>query len=45
MRKLHLRGRGPHLPPLDQVVQYEFEPGYVVFTRPSPRRVRVRIGG
>lgn len=45
MRKLHLRGRGPHLPPLDQVVQYEFEPGYVVFTMPSPRRVRVRIGG
>jgi uncharacterized protein (DUF427 family) len=44
MRKAHLRGRGPHLPPLDQVVQYGFEPGYVVFTMPSPKRIRVQIG-
>ena len=39
-----MRGRGPHLPPLDQVVQYPFEPGYVVFTMHSPKRVRVRMG-
>lgn len=45
MRKPHLRGRGPHFPILDQVVQYEFEPGYVVFTMPSPKRIRVKVGG
>ena len=45
MREPHLRGRGPHLPPLDQVVQYDFEPGYVVFTMPAPKRLRVEAGG
>ena len=35
IRKPHLRGRGPHFPVLDQIVQYEFEPGYVAFTMPS----------
>lgn len=45
MRETQKRGRGPHLPPLDQVVQYDFEPGYVVFTMPSHRRLRVVVGG
>lgn len=45
MRQPHLRGRGPHLPPLDQVVQYDFEPGYVAFTMPVPKRLRVQVGG
>jgi uncharacterized protein (DUF427 family) len=45
MRKPHLRGRGPHFPILDSIVQYEFEPGYVVFTMPSPKRIRVEVGG
>lgn len=45
MRKAHLRSRGPDLPPLDQVVQYDFAPGYVVFTLPAPKRLRVRAGG
>ncbi|MEO6623991.1 MAG: DUF427 domain-containing protein [Burkholderiaceae bacterium] len=45
MRKIHMRGRGPHLPPLDQIVQYDFEPGYVVFTMPCPKRIRVQVGG
>lgn len=45
MRKIHMRGRGPHLPPLDQIVQYDFEPGYVVFTMPCPKRLRVQVGG
>ena len=44
-REPHLRGRGPFLPPLDQVVQYPEEPGYVVFTLPAPKRVRVMAGG
>lgn len=44
MRKPHMRGRGPHIPPLDGIVQYDFEPGYVVFTMPSPKRVRVQVG-
>jgi uncharacterized protein (DUF427 family) len=44
MRKIHLRGRGPHFPVLDQIVQYDFEPGYVVFTMPSPKRIRVQVG-
>ena len=45
MREAHKRGRGPHLPPLDQITQYDFEPGYVVFTMPSPKRLRVQVGG
>ena len=45
MRKPHLLGRGPHLPVLDRVVQYDFEPGYVVFTMPAPKRLRVEAGG
>ena len=45
MREAHLRGRGPHIAPLDQIVQYEHEPGYVVFTMPSPKRLRVEVGG
>lgn len=44
MRQAHLRGRGPHLPPLDKVVQYDFEPGYVAFTMPVPKRLRVVAG-
>lgn len=45
MRKAHLRGRGPDLPPLDRVVQYDFAPGYVVFSLSAPKRLRVRAGG
>ena len=45
MREPHKRGRGPHLPPLDQVRQYGFEPGYVVFTMPCAKRLRVQVGG
>ena len=45
MRQPHLRMRGPFLPPLDQVVQYSFEPGYVVFTLPAPKRIRVVTNG
>ncbi len=45
MRHPHLRGRGPHLPPLDKVTQYDFEPGYVAFTMPVPKRLRVKAGG
>ncbi|WP_282609603.1 DUF427 domain-containing protein [Pelagibius sp. Alg239-R121] len=45
MRKPHLRGRGPDLPVLDQVVQYDIQPGYVVFTLPAPKRLRVLAGG
>lgn len=44
MRQAHLRGRGPHLPPLDKVPQYDFEPGYVAFTMPVPKRLRVFVG-
>jgi len=44
MRKPHLRGRGPHFPILDQIRQYETEPGYVVFTMPSPKRLRALVG-
>ena len=44
MRKPHLRGRGPHFPVLDQIVQYDFEPGYVLFMMPSPKRIRVKVG-
>ena len=44
-RESHLRGRGPFLPPLDLVTQYPSEPGYVVFTLPAPKRVRVMAGG
>jgi uncharacterized protein (DUF427 family) len=44
-RPAHLRTRGPHLPPLDGIVQYDFAPGYVVFTLPCPKRVRVFAGG
>jgi uncharacterized protein (DUF427 family) len=44
MRKPHLRGRGPHFPILDAIIQYEFEPGYVVFMMPTPKRLRVTVG-
>lgn len=44
MRKRHLRGRGPHMSPLDRIVQFDFEPGYVVFTEPVAKRVRVKVG-
>ena len=44
MRKPYLRGRGPHFPILDTVQQYTFELGYVVFTMPSPKRLRVKVG-
>ncbi len=44
-RQPHLRVRGPFIPPLDQVVQYPEAPGYVVFTLPSPKRVRVKAMG
>jgi uncharacterized protein (DUF427 family) len=44
MRKPHLRGRGPHFPILDTIEQYPFEPGYVVFTMPSPKRLRIKVG-
>jgi uncharacterized protein (DUF427 family) len=44
-REPHLRGRGPHLPPLDQVVQYDFAPGYVLFTMPVFKRLRVEAAG
>jgi uncharacterized protein (DUF427 family) len=44
MRKPYLRGRGPHFPILDTIVQYDFEPGYVVFTMPSPKRLRIKVG-
>ena len=44
MRKAYLRGRGPHFPILDNINQYDFEPGYVVFTMPSPKRLRVKVG-
>lgn len=45
MRKAHLRSRGPFLPPLDLVTQYPFEPGYVTFTLPCPKRIRVMANG
>ncbi len=45
MRKAHLRARGPFLPPLDQITQYPFEPGYVTFTLPCPKRIRVKANG
>jgi uncharacterized protein (DUF427 family) len=44
MRKPYLRGRGPHFPILDTVLQYPFEPGYVVFMMPSPKRLSIKIG-
>jgi len=44
MRKPYLSGRGPHFPILDTITQYDFEPGYVVFTMPSPKRLRVKVG-
>ncbi|MFN6979100.1 MAG: DUF427 domain-containing protein, partial [Gemmobacter sp.] len=44
-RKPHLRGRGPTYPILDQIVQYPFEPGYVVFTMPCAKRIRVQACG
>jgi len=44
IRKPHLRGRGPHFPLLDNIVQYDFEPGYVAFTMPMQKRLRVQVG-
>ena len=44
MRKPQLRGRGPHFPILDMIRQYNFEPGYVVFVMPSPKRLRIEVG-
>ncbi|MFN6978965.1 MAG: hypothetical protein ACK4OP_12625, partial [Gemmobacter sp.] len=44
-RKPHLRGRGPTYPILDRIVQYAFEPGYVVFTMPCAKRIRVQACG
>jgi uncharacterized protein (DUF427 family) len=44
MRKPHLRGRGPHFPILDTIQQYAFEPGYIVFTMKSPKRLRIVVG-
>jgi uncharacterized protein (DUF427 family) len=44
MRKPYLRGRGPHFPILDTITQYDFEPGYVVFAMPSPKRLRIKVG-
>ncbi|RUT95715.1 hypothetical protein EOD10_40745, partial [Mesorhizobium sp. M7A.T.Ca.TU.009.01.3.2] len=44
IRKPHLRGRGPHFPLLDTIVQYEFEPGYIAFTMPTQKRLRVQVG-
>ena len=44
MRKPHLRSLGPHIPPLDRVTQFVHEPGYVVFTIPVDKRVRVEVG-
>ena len=44
MRKPQLRGRGPHFPILDTIQQYAFEPGYVVFTMMSPKRLRIVVG-
>ena len=44
MRKPYLRGRGPHFPILDTVKQYPFEPGYVVFMMPSPKRLSIKVG-
>jgi uncharacterized protein (DUF427 family) len=38
-----MRGAGPHFPVLDEVRQYDSAPGYVVFTMPSPKRVRVQV--
>jgi uncharacterized protein (DUF427 family) len=43
MRKPYLRGRGPHFPILDTIVQYPSEPGYVVFMMPSPKRLRIKV--
>jgi uncharacterized protein (DUF427 family) len=45
MRKPHLMSRGPHIPPLERVVQYPGVPGYVVFTMPVDKRYRVELGG
>ncbi len=45
MRKPHLRSLGPHIPPLDRVVQYDHAPGYVVFTMPVDKRIRVEVAG
>jgi uncharacterized protein (DUF427 family) len=45
MRKPQFRARGPHIPPLDAVIQYPAEPGYVVFTLPTAKRLRVEAGG
>ena len=45
MRKPHLKGLGPHIPPLDQVAQFADAPGYVVFTLPVDKRIRVELGG
>jgi uncharacterized protein (DUF427 family) len=44
MRKPQFRARGPHIPPLEAIVQYPFEPGYVVFTMPTAKRLRVQVG-
>jgi uncharacterized protein (DUF427 family) len=44
MRKPYLRGRGPHFPILDTVQQYPFEPGYVLFMMPSPKRLSIKVG-
>jgi uncharacterized protein (DUF427 family) len=44
MRKPYLRGRGPHFPILDTIIQYESEPGYVIFMMPTPKRLRVMVG-
>ena len=45
MRHAHLRGRGPTYPILDGIVQYPAAPGYVVFTMPCPKRLRVKTNG
>ncbi|MBL8687973.1 MAG: DUF427 domain-containing protein [Rhodospirillaceae bacterium] len=45
MRKPHLMSLGPHIPPLERVVQYAQAPGYVVFTMPVEKRIRVEAAG
>jgi len=45
MRKPHLMSLGPHIPPLERVVQYAQAPGYVVFTMPVEKRIRVELAG
>ena len=43
MTESYVRGRGPQFPILDRIVQYESQPGYVVFMVPSNKRIRVRL--